>query len=258
MIKKLLFMAMGLVAATTATAQNRLYIDDFTIMAGETKEIAIDLDNATALSALQADIFLPQGLELAQHDGEFAFALTGRAGKSHTVVSQQLTSGAVRVLVAAPALDALSGDSGALLTVPVTAGADAQGPLTIEVKNIIVSTPQREEHNLDNTSCTVTIASNEPLVLVTRMEKVKPGTQLQVVAQGVDGATWESSDATVASVDGSGLVSALKPGLAAITVTSARGESSWCAIFVYDPADVDENGVVNGSDVTTLYTRLLQ
>ena len=83
------------------------------------------------------------------------------------------------------------------------------------------------------------------------------GNTLQIVAEGVEGATWTSSDSTVATVDENGLVTALKPGLAAITVTTTSGETAWCAIFVYNPGDVNEDGVVSGADVTALYNILL-
>ena len=44
------------------TAQDRFYIENFNIEPGETKIVEIQLDNVTTFSAIQADIFLPEGL----------------------------------------------------------------------------------------------------------------------------------------------------------------------------------------------------
>ena len=240
---------------------NRLYINDFSIASGSTRKVEIMLDNDTEFTALQADITLPEGLSIEQEDGEYLFDLTDRKARNHTISSTTLESGAIRLLIASQTLKTFKGNNGALVTFHIIADDVFSGPKTIEIKNIIASEVDRTEHTLPDTACTVTNESDTPpptpLTLTTRMEKMQCGNTLQIVAEGVEGATWTSSDSTVATVDENGLVTALKPGLAAITVTTTSGETAWCAIFVYNPGDVNEDGVVSGADVTALYNILL-
>ena len=155
-------MILGIVVAMTATAQDRLYINNFTIAAGETLEVEINLDNTTMFTAFQADIFLPDGLSIGQDDGDYLFDLTDRKARNHTVSSQLLSSGAVRILVASQTLKEISGNSGAVVTFPLTADASFSGQKTIELRNIVASTPDRVEHNLDNSSCSVTAQGYNP------------------------------------------------------------------------------------------------
>ena len=242
---------------------DRFYIENFSIAPGETKEVEMILDNTTSFTALQADITLPEGLSIEQEDGDYIFDLTDRKNRNHTISSTTLSTGAIRILIASQTLKTFSGNSGALVTFNIIADASFSSPKTIEITNIIASEVDRTEHVLPDVTCTVTQEGGEPptpptpFSLSTMMEEMKPGNTLQIEATGVEDATWSSSDSTVASVDANGLVTSHKSGMAAITVTTTSGETGWCAIFVYNPGDVNEDGVVSGADVTALYNLLL-
>lgn len=56
----LLFLALSSVSAFAG--ENTLKIADFTILAGQEKELAIELNNEDIITSLQFDIALPQGL----------------------------------------------------------------------------------------------------------------------------------------------------------------------------------------------------
>ena len=43
---------------------DKFYIPDFSMLPGETKEVAVILDNETTFSAFQTDIYLPEGLSI--------------------------------------------------------------------------------------------------------------------------------------------------------------------------------------------------
>ena len=110
-----------MVAALSATANDTFYINDFNINPGETKEVEIMLDNETVFTALQADIYLPEGLTIEQEDGDYLFDLTDRKGRNHTISSTLLSSGAIRILIASQTLKTFSGNSGALVVFNIIA-----------------------------------------------------------------------------------------------------------------------------------------
>ena len=241
---------------------DRFYIGDFSINPGETKLIEMMLDNSVEYTALQADIYLPEGLTIEQEDGEYLFDLTDRKASNHTISSTMLSNGAIRILIASQTVKVFSGNSGALVTFNIIADQSFSGQQTIQIKNVIASEPDQTEHHLPDVVCTVTAdgGSQPPadnIVLTPNMAKLKPNKTLQIAVSGADNVTWSSSDETVATVDSNGLVTTHKCGLAAITATAASGASQWCAIFVYLPGDVNEDGLVDINDVTTLINMVL-
>jgi hypothetical protein len=72
---------------------NRFYINDFSIQEGETKQIAINLTNNIAFSGFQADIRLPEGLELCEEDGDYMVSLSDRKGNDHVLTSALRSDG---------------------------------------------------------------------------------------------------------------------------------------------------------------------
>ena len=90
---------------------------------GETRTVEILLDNETAYTAFQCDLYLPDGLTVDQDDGDYIFDLTPRKARDHSIASQPQSSGAIRVISYSPHINAYSGNSGALVTCSVTAGS---------------------------------------------------------------------------------------------------------------------------------------
>ena len=240
------------------TGDDRLYINDFSIAAGETKAVEIQLDNATTFTALQADIYLPDGLSIEQEDGEYLFELTDRKARNHTISSTLLSSGAVRILIASQTVKEISGNSGALVTFNIIADASLSGTKTIELRNVVATTPQGIEHQLPATTCTVTASGGsvtppdpqpEGVALNTTMARLQLGETLQLVNTTGAAVTWTSSNPAAVTVDANGLVTALANGMAAITATDAQGRSQWCAVWSYLRGDLNEDGTVDVSDV---------
>lgn len=58
--------ALCLLASAYAYADNKAYVQDFSIVAGETKQVAVILDNSDPISSLSLDVTLPEGLEIVE------------------------------------------------------------------------------------------------------------------------------------------------------------------------------------------------
>lgn len=152
----LLFVVMAM-AALCAAATDRFYIEDFSISAGETCMVSIMLDNETAYTAFQTDIYLPEGLIVEQEDGDYIFDLTSRKGRDHNIASQVQADGAIRIMSYSPSIKTYSGNSGALVTFNVTATDNAGGEITIELKNTLFTTKTGTEVAFNDETCHVNI-----------------------------------------------------------------------------------------------------
>ena len=144
--------------ALWAGAIDRFYFEDFTINPGETRTVEILLDNETAYTAFQFDLYLPTGLTVEQEDGDYIFDLTPRKARDHNIASQPQSSGAIRVISYSPHINAYSGNSGALVTFSLTASADFAGPATIRLRNVLFTTVPGTEVAFADETCTVTTA----------------------------------------------------------------------------------------------------
>lgn len=261
-MKKMLSLAAVLLMPLMGMAADRLYVEDFTLDAGETATVEILLDNEITYSAIQADLYLPDGLSIVMDDGDYDFILTDRKGKNHTISALLQPDGAVRILIASQTSKTISGNSGALAVFQVTAEDDFAGG-TILLSNVVASEANAVRHVLPDTQCTVTLpGGTEPssgLELNKQLVKLEVGetVQLEVTAEGATQVTWTTSDPDIATVDSEGIVSAVAPGMVAITATAADGSSVWCAVAVEMKGDVNDDGDVSIADVTRLINILL-
>ena len=140
-----------------ATATDRFYIEDFTIAPGKTCTVSIMLDNETAYTAFQTDIYLPAGLSIEQEDGDYIFDLTSRKGRDHNIAAQLQVNGAIRIMSYSPTIKAYSGNSGALVTFNVTASEGFEGPAIIALRNTMFTTTSGTEVVFDDEVSAVTV-----------------------------------------------------------------------------------------------------
>ena len=138
-----------LAVVSSAMANDRLYIRDFEIVAGETKTIALILDNDTAYSAFQTDIYLSDGLEIEQEDGEYIIDLNSeRTAKSHVVSTFKREDGAIRIFVTSQNLATFKGNSGDIAYILIKATNFVPGSGTISLKNSIAAESDATRHIL--------------------------------------------------------------------------------------------------------------
>ena len=142
-------MVLGVMAL--GAAADRFYIEDFTILPGETRTVGILLDNETEYTAFQCDLQLPEGLTV----DEESFSLSDRKNSNHTLTVSEFPDNAYRLMSYSLTLKTYSGNSGALVTFDVTATGDFTGPVVMDLRNILFTTEAGLEVSFDNEESSV-------------------------------------------------------------------------------------------------------
>ena len=106
-------------------SSDRMGGNDINIAAGETRTVAIQLDNVDQYAAFQLELSLPEDLTASN------FAMTSRAG-NHAIDAVSIGDGKMRVLCYSPAVTAIEGNSGALFTFDVTASGAVAGEIVAD------------------------------------------------------------------------------------------------------------------------------
>ena len=121
----------------------KLSIQDFTIKAGETKTMLIDMQNPDdQVTLVQFDLRLPDGLSIAT--GNDASDIAGRTTwRKHTLTSNA-TNGITRFLLYSATNELIEGTSGAIISIKLTASSSFNGG-DIKLENQLMTTPSLVE-----------------------------------------------------------------------------------------------------------------
>ena len=128
------------VVADLNNYDNYLSLTDTEVFHGDTIVIPIMMTNVDSIISFQTDIFLPEGLELLQEDGEYIINPSERMAQSHVIMSNGVSNGAIRVLCYSSNYKPFTGDSGdALFYITVKVADDADGCYPIHLKNTLLT-----------------------------------------------------------------------------------------------------------------------
>ena len=237
----LTLVALIIISNLNAKAENRFYIDDFIMYTGETKELSINLTNDVAFTGFQADLYLPNGLEVVQEDGDYIFELTGRKGSDHSISTERQDNGAIRLLCYSLKLKEFSGTSGALVKFSVKASDDFRGDFQINIKDITFSQKDLTEYNFASSVTNIvgktlakSISIDKPAVSLKATETAALVATVLPEITTDKAVTWKSDNEAVATVDANGVVTAIAVGEATITATTTDGTnlSASCKVTV--------------------------
>ena len=126
-------------------ATSALRIEPFTIAAGETKELAVSLSNPDdALTLLQFDLTLPEGLRLVKTAGEYMAGMAGRTIQNSHQMNINDNGKETRVLLASSSNALIEGTEGTVIRMTVTA-TDGFAGGTVTLNGILGVTPDEQE-----------------------------------------------------------------------------------------------------------------
>lgn len=210
---------------------------DVTIKPNGEAVLEISLANSKPIAALQFDVQFPNNVTsntptLFRTDGTLK------------AQSSQLASGAYRYVVAPSSTENVSsftGNEGKIMEIPLRADASALiGEYDLVFTNVIYSAPTGEKVKPGNFTAKMTVEASEEVSTIELDKKIislKVGGSYTLTATimpantPAEGATWASSDATIATVDNTGKVTAVKNGKATITVTHGTMKAT-CDVYV--------------------------
>lgn len=203
-----------------------IFIRDFNIPVGESKEIALELINESVFTAFQVDILPPKGLDFNTD----SFQLTSRAA-NHAVSVKKFDDGRIRVVCFSIDNTPFTGNDGALLNMVLTAEPDIAETAELHLNNVIFTTSSAKEYILDNSSTRITTeriyVNSITLVPSEHSLTAEENITIEAIVLPEDATTkklnWSSSNPEIATVSQTGVVTAVSPGNVTITATAIDG-----------------------------------
>ena len=161
MRKRIMWFAILLLAiCNKIAAEDKVYVSDFSISPGETRLVSVMLDNEDAYVGFQFDVYLPDGFTIT------SCSKSDRIPDGTTVLGNQRTDDTgsfYRVIGASLTGNAITGTSGAIATLTITADASvALNDYTGYLRNIKVSKANGTGLTKDQETFTITVKSPEP------------------------------------------------------------------------------------------------
>ena len=261
---RLFMLAVLLSLSVITNAEDKFYIPDFNIAAGESKQIAIHYESSEIAKrcGFQFDLYLPDGLAIEKKKNKYNFTFNTDRNDDHTMSSSDQSDGAVRVVGVSMSSAQFWEDKGEFIYFTVTAAADFSGTHEITISGIQFSDLVGNLISVTDSKTTVNvgggIVASTGLTLDKTTAEMTEGETLTLTATVTpDDATdksvvWTSSDETVATVT-DGIVTAIKAGK--VTITAANGDNTaTCEISVTPPTGIDAIEYGYGQDTGNVYT----
>ena len=126
---------------------DELNIPDISIKPGETTDVTVALSNPDrAYAVLEFTLTLPEGVDIPKTGDDYAVMLnSSRCPDSFTLDVQETADGTYKFLIFSGTLDNITGSSGALFTMTLTAAADApNGKFSCSCNNQVFATADGE------------------------------------------------------------------------------------------------------------------
>ena len=214
-------------------AADKFSVDAVTLTPGETSDIIINCEfTSDNITLYQLDLYLPNGVTLAKNsNGRYAAGSTYVLSDRHNehIVSIAEREGFYRLVVSNASLHTITPEGGELLRLKFDANNSVSGTLMGSIKKFSMFATDEAEHAMTDVNFELTVIKLATSIALNKPEAtLEAGSQEQLTAtvlpsDAAQSVTWTSSDPSVASVDKSGLVTAVAVGNATITASTTDG-----------------------------------
>ena len=214
-------------------AADKFSVDAVTLTPGETSDMIINCEfTSDNITLYQLDLYLPNGVTLAKNsNGRYAAGSTYVLSDRHNehIVSIAEREGFYRLVVSNASLHTITPEGGELLRLKIDANNSVSGTLMGSIKKFSMFATDEAEHAMTDVNFELTVIKLATSIALNKPEAtLEAGSQEQLTAtvlpsDAAQSVTWTSSDPSVASVDKSGLVTAVAVGNATITASTTDG-----------------------------------
>ena len=143
------------------TYDNTIYASDIEAKTGTQVLLPICMDNVNEITALQFDLYLPEGITVVKDEDDYhVMELSERATARHTFESADMTDGAIRVICYSTRNTVFTGNAGEVMYVTVNVAEElADGEYEVLIKEIELTTPEEVAYNVPVTTSKITVFS---------------------------------------------------------------------------------------------------
>lgn len=140
-------------------AGNYLDADPINAHNADVFEFAVRLNNEATITALQCDIYLPEGINIATEDGDYLIDLvSARMGSNHVVSTNDLPNGAIRMFITSATSKPFKGNEGDLFILNLIVDKNAVGGnYSLDFRNVILSDVNAQTYYAPDLNVPVTI-----------------------------------------------------------------------------------------------------
>lgn len=146
---------------------NIIFFNDARQWASKQITMPLMMNNTAEITAMQFDLVLPEGITLDKNaKGKYALTFNAEAERTdasmHTLSSNLLSDGSIRVLCYSNDKDAISGNTGAVIDFPLTIATDmVPDRYPIILKNVILTATDKSEYKIPEVVCMITVPDYE-------------------------------------------------------------------------------------------------
>ena len=181
--------AMSKGAAMPATddsdAENVIYVENISGSKNSQVELSVRMRNASDIRGFQFDLYLPEGITIANNAKASLSSDRLAAGDAHTLMVNEVSDGAVRFLCSSMNDESFAGGDGEIATLTVNIADNvANGEYDVVVKNAIMTeTDISKSYEADNIKSTLTVLDQTGVETVTADDERHDGTIYTVGGQ---------------------------------------------------------------------------
>ena len=176
---------MAMPATDESDAENVIYVENVSGSKNSQVELSVRMRNASDIRGFQFDLYLPEGVSMANNAKASLSSDRLAAGDAHTLMVDEMTNGAVRFLCSSMNDESFAGGDGEIATLTVNIADNvANGDYDVVVKNALMTeTDISKSYEADNIKSTLTVLDQTGVETVTANDERRDGTIYTVGGQ---------------------------------------------------------------------------
>ena len=176
---------MAMPATDESDADNVIYVENVSGSKNSQVELSVRMRNASDIRGFQFDLYLPEGVSMANNAKASLSSDRLAAGDAHTLMVNEVSDGAVRFLCSSMNDENFAGGDGEIATLTVNIADNvANGDYDVVVKNALMTeTDISRSYEADNIKSTLTVLDPNGVDIVTADDERRDGTIYTVGGQ---------------------------------------------------------------------------